>query len=88
MAYDGSGRRNCFAGNTLRSPTVPADGNTFAACPGPDPNHTDQSVLQEALNWLGDETHEAYWIKHPHAPHKGYNPLEHWTPEYRVGGGL
>ncbi|MEA2451088.1 MAG: hypothetical protein QOG63_3020, partial [Thermoleophilaceae bacterium] len=88
MAYDGSGKNNCFEGNTLLSPTLPADGNTFAACPGPDPNHQDNSVLQEALNWLNDDTHEAYWVKHPHAAHKGYNPLEHWTKDFKPGGGL
>ena len=88
MAYDGSGRLNCFSGNTLRSPTVPANGGTFAPCPGPDPNTPDNSVLQEAANWITDETHEQYWIRNPHAPHEGYNPLEHWTPEFEPGGDL
>jgi hypothetical protein len=88
MAYDGTGKRNCFAGNVLMSPTVPANGNTFAPCPGPDPNQTDQTVLQEGLNWLNDDTHEAYWVKHPHAAHKGYNPLEHWAPGFDPGGDL
>jgi hypothetical protein len=88
MAYDGTGRRNCFEGNVLTAPTLPADGNTFAPCPGPEENNVDQSVLQEAINWLNDETHEAYWVKNPHADFKGYVPLEHWTPDYEPGGGL
>jgi hypothetical protein len=88
MAYDGTGKQNCFAGNTLMSPTLPADGNTFAACPGPDPNHGDPSVLAEGLTWLNDDTHEKYWIRHDHAAHKGYNPLEHWTKAYKPGGDL
>ena len=88
MTYDGSGRRNCFDGNVLQSPNLPADNSTFAACPGPDPNDPDPSVVQEAINWLNDDTHEAYWIKNPHAEFKGYVPLEHWTPDYEPGGGL
>jgi Periplasmic copper-binding protein (NosD) len=88
MAYDGSGSKNCFENNTLRSPNVPADNNTFATCPGPDPNHADGSVLAEGANWIGDDTHEKYWIRHDHAAHKGYNPLEHWAKGFKPGGGL
>jgi plastocyanin len=85
IAYDGSGRFNCFAANDMHSPTIPADGNTLAACPGPDPNHGDPSVLQEGANWLTDDTHEKYWIRNPHAPKAGYNPLEHWTKSFDGG---
>ena len=88
MAYDGSGSRNCFSGNTVRSQNVPANNGTFAPCPGPEANTRDDSVLQEAANWITDETHEKYWILNPHAPHEGYNPLEHWTPDYEPGGDL
>jgi hypothetical protein len=88
LAYDGSGSRNCFAGNVLRSPTVPENGDTFAACPGPDPNNADNSVLAEGANWINDSTHEKYWIRHQHAAHKGYVPLEHWTKGFKPGGGL
>jgi hypothetical protein len=89
LAYDGSGSGNCFQDNVLMSPTLPADGNTLAACPGPDANHQDSSVLVEAGKWLNDETHEAYWQRHPHAASpKGYNPLEHWTKDFEPGGGL
>jgi hypothetical protein len=88
MAYDGSGRLNCFSGNATRSPLLPENGGTFAPCPGPDPNSTDNSVLVEAANWITDETHEKYWIKHDHAPHDGYNALEHWSKEFEPGGDL
>jgi hypothetical protein len=88
LAYDGTGKLNCFQDNVLRSPTVPADGNTFATCPGPDPNHQDSTVLDEGLRWLNDKNHETYWLKHPHAAHKGYKPLEHWTKNYKPGGDL
>ena len=33
----------------------------------------------EAINWsVGDPTHEAFWIKHPHAAKPGLTPLEHF----------
>jgi hypothetical protein len=88
LAYDGTGRRNCMQDNVFRSPNLPADENTFHQCPGPDENHQDNSVLAEGLKWLQDDTHEKYWIKHPHAAHKGYNVLEHWNKSYKPGGGL
>ena len=85
IAYDGSGKLNCFQSNDLHSPTVPADGNTLATCPGPDPNHADPSVLQEGAAWLGDNTHEKYWVRNPHAAKPGYNALEHWTKSFQPG---
>jgi hypothetical protein len=88
MAYDGSGSKNCFTGNVTRSPNVPANNGTFAPCPGPNPNTADQSVLAEGANWIADSTHEKYWVRHPHAAHKGYNALEHWQKSFKPGGGL
>jgi hypothetical protein len=81
MVYDGSGSGNCFEGNTLRSPNVPADNGTFLPCPGPNPNVLDPSVLGQALTLgLGDSkdpaSFEKGWIKHPHPPRKGLKPLE------------
>ena len=46
------------------------------------------AFAKEGAAWLADETHERYWIRNPHAPHKGYIPLEHWTPDYEPGGEL
>jgi hypothetical protein len=85
MLYDGSGTGNCFQGNTLRSPTIPADGHTFASCPGPAQNTPDASVLNQAIafvvdaDWKNPPTFEKYWIRHPHKKVKGVKPLERWT---------
>jgi hypothetical protein len=84
MVYDGSGSGNCFEGNTLRSPNLPANNSTFSACPGPNPNVLDPSVLGQALSLglgqAGDPaSFEKSWIKHPHPPRKGIKPLERYT---------
>jgi len=84
MVYDGSGSGNCFEGNTLRSPNLPANNSTFSACPGPNPNVLDPNVLGQALSLglgqAGDPaSFEKSWIKHPHPPRKGIKPLERYT---------
>jgi hypothetical protein len=84
MLYDGSGSGNCFEGNTVRSPNVPADNGTFSACPGPNPNVLNPAVLGQALGLgLGDPKNptsfEAGWIKHPHPARKGIKPLERYS---------
>ncbi|HZC13842.1 MAG TPA: right-handed parallel beta-helix repeat-containing protein [Thermoleophilaceae bacterium] len=82
LVYDGSGTGNCFEGNTLRSPNVPGDNGTFAACPGPARNTPNPGALAEALSWVTDGskddpvTFEKHWIKHPHPARKGVKPLE------------
>ena len=80
MFYDGSGSGNCFEGNTLRSPTTPADGSTFSACGTP--NSFNEGSRNEAVNWTLDESHEANWVKQPHKPIEGITPLEHWNTSY------
>ena len=35
---------------------------------------------------VGDPTHEAFWIKHPHAPQARLTPLEHYEQARRVTG--
>jgi hypothetical protein len=82
MFYDGSGSKNCFAGNSLQSPNVPADNSTFAACPKADANVFNEAARNEGLQWALDGTHEAYWVKHAHTPIAGIQPLEHWTADY------
>ncbi|MEA2445001.1 MAG: hypothetical protein QOJ12_2293 [Thermoleophilales bacterium] len=82
MFYDGSGSKNCFAGNSVQSPNVPADNSTFAACPKADANAYDEAARNEGLQWALDGTHEAYWVKHAHTPISGIQPLEHWTADY------
>ena len=59
--------------------TTPADGSTFAPCPFAGPNAFSQAAQDEAISWdVGDPTHEAFWIRHPHAPKAGLTPLEHY----------
>jgi hypothetical protein len=82
MLYDGSGSSNCFAGNVLRSPNVPADDSTFVACGSDGANVFQQGVRQQAIDWVTDATHEANWIKHPHRQIAGIQPLERWDASY------
>jgi hypothetical protein len=80
MFYGGDGSGNCFAGNTLRSPTVPADGSTFVACG--QTNVQNDSARNEGIGWSGDSSHEANWVRNPHMAIEGITPLEHWTADY------
>lgn len=84
MLYDGSGSGNCFEGNQVMSPNVPANNATFAPCPGPATNTPDPTVLGEAIGWVAGSvdnppSFESAWIRHPHAPRKGVTPLEKFT---------
>jgi hypothetical protein len=81
LFYDGNGRDNCVSGNTGVEVTVPADGSTFAPCGTSGfsgPNAFSAAAQAEALSWVADATHEAAWIRHPHAARPGYTPLEHF----------
>jgi hypothetical protein len=80
LFYDGSGTNNCFGPNTGVRVTVPASGSTMVPCPFTGANAFDQAAQSEAFGWVGDATHEAHWIRHPHAPRRGVTPLEHFTP--------
>jgi parallel beta helix pectate lyase-like protein len=80
LFYDGSGSDNCFGPNVGVQNTTPSNGSTFAPCPFTGANAFDSAAQAEAINWsVGDSTHEANWIKHPHAPKPGLTPLEHFT---------
>jgi hypothetical protein len=85
MFYEGSGTTNCFSGNVTRSPNVPADNSTFAACPGPASNTPSSAALQEGLGWItgvnkeDPSTFEKFWLRHPHSAQKGIEPLERFT---------
>jgi|SRR5215218_449323 len=85
MFYDGSGTGNCFADNVLRSPNVPADNSTFAPCPGPAKNTFNSAAQQEGISWVGSvdkadpSSFEKFWIRHPHAPRAGVQPLERYS---------
>jgi len=85
MAYDGTGTGNCFEGNVVRSPNLPADNSTFAPCPGPAANTRNAAAQQEALSWAlsvnkaDPNSFEKFWIRHPHAPRKGVQPLVRYS---------
>jgi hypothetical protein len=79
LFYDGTGSNNCFGPNVGVQTTTPANGDTFVPCPFTGANTFDSAAQTEAINWSLDSTHEANWIKHPHAPKAGLKPLEHFT---------
>lgn len=70
VVYDGSGTNNCFTGMTS---TFPDDGSTFAGCGGT--NAFSATVQGQMLAWAGPGA-LAGWVKRPHPPLKGYEPLE------------
>jgi hypothetical protein len=82
LFYDGSGSGNCFENNATQSPNVPADNSTLAACPKADGNTFNESARNEGLSWVGDSTHEAFWVRVDHTPIEGITPLEHWDESY------
>jgi hypothetical protein len=78
LAYDGNGTDNCFGGNTGVSVTIPADGSTFAACPFTGANAFSSQAQTQMLSLAGKNS-VAAWIKQPHAPKAGFEPLELYT---------
>ena len=80
LFYDGSGSDNCFG------PNVGVDDDDARPTARPSPrarspgaNTFNQAAQDEAINWsVGDPTHEAFWIRHPHAAKAGLTPLEHY----------
>jgi hypothetical protein len=79
LAYEGNGSDNCFSGNTGVSVTIPADGSTLAACPFTGANAFSADVQAQMLGLAGEAAVGA-WIKHPHAPKPGFEPLELYKP--------
>lgn len=51
LAYAGGGSGNCFGAHAFRSPTVPADGATFAACPFSGANPAREDAHAEIAGW-------------------------------------
>ena len=79
LATDGNGTGNCFGGNAGVASTLPADGSTIAACPFSGPNAFSGAAQLELATYLG-EAAVPKWIKHPHAPKPGFEPLEIYEP--------
>jgi plastocyanin len=85
IAYDGSGSGNCFEGVENTQNNIPADNSELVACPFDGSNGVNEDAHNEMIAISTDSDHEKYWIKHPHAPKAGYNPLEHWTKSFDGG---
>jgi hypothetical protein len=79
ITYDGNGTGNCVGGNVGVQVTVPADGSTMPACPFTGANAFSGDVQKELIDWALDGTHEAFLLKHDHAPQPGLTPLEHYV---------
>ena len=81
LAYDGNGSGNCFGGNAgVASVTIPADGSTLAACPFSGANAFSSAAQVELASLPRARPPCRSWIKHPHAPKPGYEPLELYQP--------
>jgi hypothetical protein len=81
LFFDGTGAGNCAGSNTGVERLEPPNGSTVPACPFTGANTPDPMANQLIADVLLDTTHEAFWIRHPHAARTdGLVPLEHWTP--------
>ena len=78
LFYDGNGKDNCWGPNTLTSPTEPANGAQFVACPFSGQNTFDAPSQGTVLGWALDPQ-ESHWVKHEHAAKPGYTPLERYV---------
>jgi hypothetical protein len=74
VMYDGSGSDNCFSGNTGLQNTIPAMA-ALPACPFSGPNAFSQADRETMISFTGTGA-LAHWIRHPHAPKRGFSPLE------------
>lgn len=83
LFYDGNGSDNCISGNTGVQLTMPADQSTFAPCPFTGTNAFSSATQNEAIGWVGSPTGQ--WIKHPHAPIPGLDPLETFSKSGKYG---
>jgi hypothetical protein len=79
LGYDGNGSDNCLSGNTGAAVTVPADASTMPACPFTGANAFSGDVQKQLIDWALDGTHEAFLVKHDHAPQPGITPLDHYV---------
>ena len=60
--------------------TIPADGATFAACPFAGENAFDADARARIVAPAFAEDRERDWVRHPHRPIAGIEPLERWAP--------
>jgi hypothetical protein len=79
VASDGNGTDNCFGPNAGVAVTIPANGSTLASCPFSGANAFDPNAQAQMIMLAGRAAVDG-WIKHPHAPKPGYEPLEVYEP--------
>jgi hypothetical protein len=74
VVYDGSGSDNCFGGNTGLQVSIP-DAAALPGCPFSGRNAFSQASRDTLLGFTGMGSLNN-WIRHPHAPKRGFSPLE------------
>jgi Periplasmic copper-binding protein (NosD) len=74
IIYDGSGSDNCFGGNTGLQNTIPAAA-ALPGCPFSGKNAFSQADRETLVSFTATGA-LANWIRHPHAPKRGFTPLE------------
>ena len=80
LAYDGNGTGNCFAGNTGVSRDDPGRRLDARRLPVQRRRTRSAPPAQGELVALDRRGARGSWIKHPHAPRAGLEPLELYMP--------
>jgi hypothetical protein len=79
LVYDGNGSDNCIANNTGVQAMLPTDGSTFATCPFSGANAFSRDAQNQMIAFTGQGGLTG-WVKHPHPPREGIEPLELYKP--------
>ncbi len=79
LAYDGNGTGNCWGPNTGVQVLQPADTAMFPACPFDGANAFSQDAQNALVGRAGPNAVNG-WVRHPHKPRPGVQPLEVYAP--------
>ena len=79
LAYDGNGTGNCWGPNTGVQVLQPADPAMFPACPFDGANAFSQDAQNALVGRAGPNAVNG-WVRHPHKPRAGVQPLEVYAP--------
>jgi hypothetical protein len=79
LAYDGNGAGNCWGPNTGVQVTLPDNPALFPACPFSGANAFDPDAQGRIVGFAGPAAVNA-WVRHPHKPRPGVEPLELYRP--------
>jgi len=79
LAYDGNGTRNCWGPNDGVQTTLPAEPAAFPGCPFGGANAFSSATQAELLGYAGANALKG-WIRYPHKPRAGVEPLEVYAP--------